>query len=57
MSALPQAIAARLAGVVLSAAAPRLKKLVLGSDAERALRKAFQAAFAAALPRPWRTRG
>jgi hypothetical protein len=49
MSAVGEAIAGRLAGAVFNAAAPRLKRQVLGSDEERALRKAFHAAFAASL--------
>jgi hypothetical protein len=49
MSAIGEAIAGRLASAVFNAAAPRLKRRVIGSDEERALRKAFQAAFAASL--------
>lgn len=47
MTPISEAIAGRLAGVVLNAAGSRLKKAVLGTDEERALRKAFDTAFAA----------
>jgi hypothetical protein len=44
-----EAIAGRLVGPVLNAAAPRLKKLAVGTEEQRAIRKAFNAAFTVAL--------
>lgn len=49
VSGISLAIGGRLASVVVSSAGPRLKRSLLGSEEQRAIREAFRAAFTATL--------